>query len=104
MVFTNGLPFKLLLYGERPWQQTLQRHGIAATENPCTALSRWCLQVSHSHLSIATLTQDVPLDKMCSVETAPHIKAVVVGKGADFANGNTSTDGIPLMPQVVFVE
>jgi hypothetical protein len=40
---------------------------------------------------------------MCSVETAPHIKAVVVGKGADFANGNTSTDdGIPLMPQVIF--
>jgi hypothetical protein len=40
---------------------------------------------------------------MCSVETAPHIKAVVVGKGADFANGNTSTDGSPLMHQVQYV-
>lgn len=58
------------------------------------------LQVSHSHLSIASLT-DEPLDKMCSVETAPMIKAVVVGKGADFSNyPDDEDDGQPVMPQV----
>lgn len=57
------------------------------------------LQVSDTHMSIATLTDEDALEKMCSVETAPLIKAVVVGKGADFANPGAS-DGEPFMLQV----
>jgi hypothetical protein len=38
---------------------------------------------------------------MKSVETAPLIKAVVVGKGADFSNSlNVDQDGEPWMHQV----
>lgn len=65
----------------------------------CTA---WCvtLQVTQSHLSIATLTGE-PLDKMKSVETAPMIEAVVLGKGADFSNyPDDEEDGQPYMSQV----
>lgn len=49
-------------------------------------------------MSVATLS-DAPLNLMCSVDTAPLIKAVVVGKGGDFANTPGASDGNPYMPQ-----
>jgi len=57
------------------------------------------MQITQSHLSVATLTNE-PLEEQFTVETAPMIKAVVVGKGADFANFAGNTDGSPSMPQV----
>jgi hypothetical protein len=70
-----------------------------ATYLPAHVNLSLCLQVSHSHLSIASLTNE-PLDHMCSVETAPLIRAVVVGKGADFSNyPDDEEDGQPVMPQ-----
>jgi hypothetical protein len=59
-----------------------------------------CVQVSDSHLSVAALTDEENLDKMRSVETAPLLKAVVVGKGADYTNYQGGSDGEPVMHQV----
>lgn len=57
------------------------------------------LQVDNAHLSVATLT-DEPLSKMVSIDSAPKIMAVVVGKGADYASAEGYSDGLPRMPQV----
>lgn len=57
------------------------------------------MQITQSHLSVATITNE-PLDEDFTVESAPMIRAVVVGKGADFANFAGNTDGSPSMPQV----
>lgn len=59
------------------------------------------MQVSDSHLSVAALT-DENLSNMRSVESAPLLKAVVVGKGADFTNEEGDHDGDQFMPQVGF--
>lgn len=58
-----------------------------------------CEQVDNAHLSVATLT-DEPLHKMVSIDTAPKIMAVVVGKGADYSSAAGYSDGKAQMPQV----
>jgi hypothetical protein len=50
-------------------------------------------------MSVATLT-DEPIDKMISIDSAPKIMAVVVGKGADYAAAEGFSDGNAVMPQV----
>lgn len=56
------------------------------------------MQVDNAHLSVATLT-DEPLDKMNSIDSAPKILAVVVGKGDDYATADGYSDGKAVMPQ-----
>lgn len=50
-------------------------------------------------MSVATLTDD-PLDKMTSINNAPSIRAIVIGKGEDFSNKEGLPDGAAIMPQV----
>lgn len=57
------------------------------------------VQVDNAHISVATLT-DEPIDKMISIDSAPKIMAVVVGKGADYAAAEGFSDGNAVMPQV----
>jgi hypothetical protein len=58
------------------------------------------VQVDNAHLSVATLTDDCPLGKMNSIDSAPKIRAVVVGKGADYAAAEGFSAGNSIMPQV----
>lgn len=57
------------------------------------------MQVDHAYLSVATLTEE-PLEKMDCIENAPSIRAIIIGKGEDFANYEHSYDGLARMPQV----
>jgi hypothetical protein len=56
-------------------------------------------QVDNAHLSVATLT-DEPISKMNSIDSAPKILAVVVGKGDAYAAADGFSDGKAVMPQV----
>ena len=57
------------------------------------------VQVDGAYITVATLT-DAPLSKMKGIESAPSIKAIVVGKGEDFSNREGLPDGNAIMPQV----
>jgi hypothetical protein len=57
------------------------------------------VQVDNAHLSVATLT-DEPISKMNSIDSAPKILAVVVGKGDGYAAADGFSDGKAVMPQV----
>lgn len=103
-----------------PAQHCAPRFCVPACKHGCLGLQRWLLtagccvlllhlplllcvcmlQVDNAHLSIATLTDDCPLGKMNSIDSAPRIKAVVVGKGADYAAAEGFSDGKQIMPQV----
>jgi hypothetical protein len=57
-------------------------------------------QVDGAYMSVATLTNE-PLDKMDCIENAPSIRAIIIGKGENFANAKGEIDGAALLPQQV---
>lgn len=63
--------------------------------------ARVATQVDNAHLSVATLAEEPCLDDMTSVDTAPKIKAVVVGKGDNYGSAEGYSDGNAIMPQVI---
>lgn len=68
--------------------------GMLLSCAPCVII-----QVDNAHLSVATLT-DEPISKMNSIDSAPKILAVVVGKGDAYAAADGFSDGKAVMPQV----